>query len=186
MRVFANLKSGWRGWHENPIRMVAQLLVSFVIGQGIFWRFGYDQLGIAMNPKQEFGTGVKLAEQIDARLPSHPAVAWALKLVEIFADFGKMPLEGAAYARHGLVPDVVAAGVTQPLWSAIEGVEKTLGAVMHPERVDTPEQRRLSIGCIYGSLFRYLLASVVIMTGTYLNKFLTDPVERLLRFVLRR
>lgn len=186
MLLFANLKAGLAGWHENPIRMIAQLIVSFVVGQGVFWRFGYDQLGVAMNPKREFGAGVELADQIDKRLPQGPLTAWILKLIEILADFGKMPLEGTAYARHGLTPDVVAAAVTQPLWSAIEGVEKTVGAALHPERVNTPEQRRLSIGCIYGSLFRYVLALFVIMTGKYLNRFLTDPIEKLLRFAVKR
>ena len=172
-------------WRTNPRDMIARAVVSALIGQGIFWRFGYDQLGIGMDPKVQLGRGVQLADRVAEILPETATVAWSLKVIEIIADAGKMPLEGAALARHGLVPDVVAFLVPQPLWSLIETFEKLVGAVKHPERVNTPEQIRLSLGCIFGSMFRYMLAGLVIMFGTYLNRFMTNPIERLLCRVRR-
>lgn len=173
------------GWKTNPVRMIAQLIVSAVVGQVVFWKIGYDQLGVGMDPKKQFGLGVRIADDVARMLPDTAAVAWTVKALEITADFGKMPIEGAAYVRHGIVPDVVACAVTQPLWSAIEGVEKTVGVLLHPERVHTPEQVRLSLGCIYGSMVRYALGAAVIVGGRHLNRFLTDPLERLIRLGLR-
>lgn len=174
------------GWRTNPIRMVAQLITSFIIGQGIFWHFGYDQLGIGMDPKKQFGAGIKIAEKVADKLPGTARAAWVIKFVEILCDLGKMPLEGRAFAKHGIVPDVVAAAVTQPTWSGIEAAEKTLGVIMHPERVNTPEQIKLSLGCIYGSVFRYVLGSIVIVVGGHINRLLTNPIEQLLRLLLKR
>lgn len=186
MYVISGLKQAVAGWRENPFRMVAQLVASTIVGQAVFWRIGYDQLGVAMDPKREFGVGGRIADTVARRLPQTPAVAWTLKFLEITTDLGKMPIEGVAYARHGIVPDVVACVVTQPLWSGIEAIEKTLGTVTHPERVNTPEQIRLSLACIYGSLFRYGLGVGVIVFGAHLNRWLTNPIERLLRLAFNK
>lgn len=186
MMLKRNVLWSLREWREHPMRMVARAIVSLLVGQGIFWKFGYDQLGIGMDPKVQLGTGVKLADRAANWLPETARVAWTLKAIEIVADAGKMPLEGKAFARHGIVPDVVAFLVTQPLWSLIEALEKLVGAVRHPERVTTPEQIRLSIACIFGNCFRYVLAGFVIVTGGLLNRWLTDPIERLLTKSLRR
>lgn len=166
--------------------MIARAIVSALIGQGIFWRFGYDQLGIAMNPKRQFGVGIKVADVAARRLPSNAPMAWSLKVIEIIADAGKMPLEGKAIAKHGIVPDVVAFLIPQPWWSFFETSEKLIGVMVHPERVNTPEQIRLSIGCIFGSCFRYLLAGIVITRGASLNRYLTLPIEKLLHRVLTK
>lgn len=186
MLLVRSLTQSVAGWRQNPFRMLAQLIVSTIVGQALFWRVGYDQLGIGMDPKREFGVGSKLADKVASRLPNNATTAWVLKVIEILTDLGKMPIEGKAYARHGITPDVVACAVTQPAWSAIEAVEKTRGAIVYPERVNTPEQIRLSLACIYGSLVRYALGFLVIATGKYLNRWLTDPIEKLLRLVFRR
>lgn len=186
MLLLRSVRQSYQGWRENPFRMIAQLVTSTIVGQALFWRIGYDQLGIAMDPKREFGVGAKLADKVASQLPDTARTAWTIKTVEILADLGKMPIEGQAYARHGITPDVVACAVTQPLWSGIEAVEKTVGVLTHPERVNTPEQIRLSLACIYGSLVRYGLGFFVIATGKYLNRWLTNPIERLIRFQFKK
>lgn len=186
MLFLKSLRQGFMGWRENPFRMIAQLVTSAIVGQALFWRVGYDQLGIAMDPKREFGAGIKIADKVANRLPNTVQTAWTIKAVEILADLGKMPIEGQAYVRHGITPDVVACVITQPLWSGIEAAEKTVGVITHPERVNTPEQIRLSIACIYGSVVRYGLGFLVIMAGKQLNRWLTDPLERLLILLFKK
>ncbi|MCC7289205.1 hypothetical protein IT414_02325 [bacterium] len=131
-----------------------------------------------MNPTHQMGRLKQLAERLAEKVPDDPLWAWLLKALEIATDFGKCPIEGAVYLRHGIVSDAVAAGVTQPWWSVVEGAEKFNGALMHPERVNTREQIALSIGCTLGSLFRYLLAAIVWFGGGVINRQLTDRLER--------
>lgn len=179
--ILSGLQRAYCGWKDNPYRMASQLITSFVIGQGIFWRWGYDQLGIAMDTKKQFGLGQKVALKTNEMLPGTPAVSWAIKATEIACDAGKMPIEGNAYQRHGIVSDVVAAGVTQPLWSYIETCEKLFGIFVNPNKVHTRDQRLVSLGCIYGSLFRFGLGLAVIRFGARINRILTNPIEYLLR-----
>lgn len=150
--------------------MFRKLITSFAVGQGLFWTFGYDQLGLFMNPKKQFGLGQKLARSVAKYLPATPRVTWLVKLVEIATDFGKMPLEGEVYKRYGICPDVVACAATQPLWSLAEGIEKSLGVVLHPERVNTKQQLEVSLACIYGSIFRYGQAAALLYVGDWLDK----------------
>jgi len=176
--VARGVSSAYVGWRQNPLRMVAQLVTSVIIGQGVFWLVGYDQLGISMNPTHQMGRLKLVAEKLAAKVPDDPLWAWLLKLAEIMADFGKCPIEAAVYLQHGIVSDGVAAAVTQPWWSVIEGAEKLNGALMHPERVNTREQIALSIGCTIGSFFRYFLAAVVWLGGGAINRQLTNRIER--------
>lgn len=159
------LKTAKKGWKNEPKEMLSKLAFSAVAGQGLFWRLGYDQLGLFMNPKAQMGLGQQIAEKVYEHLPKTDSVAWTIKAVEIATDAGKMPLEGALYAKYGYAPDVVAALVTQPLWSALETGEKITGSLLHPERVTTPDGVKLSLSCIYGSLFRYGLSAILLMYG---------------------
>lgn len=109
-----------------------------------------------MNTKIQLGLGRKVAKAVYDRLPDSPLVPWMIKGAEIAADMSKIPVEGALYRRHGVVPDGVAALVSQPLWSAIETGEKLAGAFAHPEKVGQPESVKVSIGCIYGTAVRHL------------------------------
>ena len=168
-RIVSDIQDAARSWRQTPATMAGKVGLSFAAGQGIFWQAGYDQLGLFMNPKFQIGFGQRVADELYARLPHTPQMAWGVKLVEVLADAGKIPIEGALYRRYGIVPDGVAALVTQPLWSALETAEKITGAFVHPERVRQPEQVKLSLGCIYGSLFRYLLAGLFLLVGKSIN-----------------
>jgi hypothetical protein len=150
----SNLKSARRGWRDDPAEMAVKALLALVIGQ-TFWRLGYDQLGLFMNPRRQIGPGQALAAAVYRRLPPSPRTAWVIKALEITCDLSKLPIEGRLYRRRGFVCDVVATLVTQPLWSGVEAAEKLLGVIIHPERVATPEQVRVSLGCIYGTAVRY-------------------------------
>src|SRR5689334_18420222 len=94
-----NFMASLNAWRTNPARMFARAAVSAFIGQGIFWKFGYDQLGVGMDPKVQIGFGVRLANWLAGRLPNTATVAWSLKAVEIATDLGKMPLEGRALTK---------------------------------------------------------------------------------------
>lgn len=150
--------------------MFRKLVTSFVVGQGVFWTLGYDQLGLFMNPKKQFGLGQRIAKSIAKRLPSNQKMIWFVKLLEIGTDFGKMPLEGAVYKKYGICPDVVACATTQPFWSLAEGLEKTLGVVLHPERVNNKKQLEVSLACIYGSLFRYGQSAALLYAGSRMER----------------
>ena len=52
------------GWTHNPLVMVSKIAFSFLFGQAIFWIFGYDQIGIFMNPKKELGLGIKFSRHL--------------------------------------------------------------------------------------------------------------------------
>jgi hypothetical protein len=148
------------------MKRFTNIATSFLAGQAIFFIFGYDQWGLFMRPKVQLGFGQKVAHWAYDRLPHTSSFAWILKAVEIAADAGKMPIEGALFSRRGVVPDGLAALVTQPLFSGIETAEKVLGAALHPERVAEPYQMRMSLGCIYGSLFRYGLTAMLWVAST--------------------
>jgi hypothetical protein len=150
--------------------MDQKLLLSFLTGQAIFWRFGYDQIGLFMRPKVQLGAGQKIAGWAYNRIPPSLTSAWTIKVIEILTDAGKIPIEGAVYKKHGFVPDIVAALVKQPGWSVFETAEKLTGAVLYPKRVANPEQVKVSLGCIYGSVFRYALAGLLWQYGGHLNR----------------
>ena len=176
-----SLTQARNGWKNHPEEMAVKLGLSFIFGQGIFWVIGFDQLGLFMDPKIQLGLGQTIAAKVYRYLPATATVAWTIKALEILADAGKMPIEGAAYRRCGIVPDVVACAVTQPLWSLIEMLEKTAGVILHPERVTHPEQVQLSLGCIYGSLFRYALAGGLYRYGNSVYGYLGEPIARRVR-----
>jgi hypothetical protein len=184
-RIKSDLRETRLEIKERPAHFVSRVLVSFIVGQGVFWRVGYDQIGLFMDPKFEIGLGIRIANWIYEKLPPSPWMPWAVKSIEILADFGKVPIEGTVYRRHRVVPDGVAALVGQPLWSIIETVEKVAGAVLHPERVVQPESIKVALGCIYGSLFRYACAAMIWFAGEKINRVLVDPIERALFRVAR-
>lgn len=183
MFIVDNLKHAARGWRSNPPRMIAQIIMSFIFGQGLFWRFGYDQLGVFMNPKKQFGLGERVAARVYPLIPPTPAAAWTIKVVEIATDFVRGPVEGALYTRHGMTPDAVADVFTQPLWSTAEAAEKAIGAIMRPERVTTPEGVKLSLACIYGNVFRLGITGLLLLAGKYLTKHGTLVIEQKIRSI---
>jgi hypothetical protein len=185
MFIVSNVKLAAKGWRENPVRMVAQIIVSSAVGQGIFWRIGYDQLGVAMDPKKQFGVGEAIAEWAYPHLPHTATMAWTLKGLEVMTDFARGPAEGALYGDVGITPDGLANLFTQPLWSTMESVEKLIGAVVKPERVVAPEGVKLSIACIYGSIFRLALTVALFLVRKQLNRYGTRNIERLIRRVVR-
>lgn len=160
-RIVPALEQAQAGWQQDPKRMVGEILFSFICGQGVFWKFGYDFIGLAMKPRAQMGLGQTVGSAVSARLPKYPSVVWIVKAVEILADWGKIPIEGSLYRQTGVVPDAIACTVTQPLWSTLEVAEKLAGVLAYPERVNDPDQIRASIGSIYGSLFRYVLCGAI-------------------------
>lgn len=179
--VWKGLAAAIAGWTADPIHMFVAIAFSLVVGQGIFWIFGFDQFGWHLAPFKQLGLGVTVAEWIAARIPHTPTVIWTVKALEVLTDFGKVPIEGMLYIRFGFVPDGLAALVTQPLWSTIETAEKISGAIARPDIVVTSDQLRLSLGCIYGSLFRYAQSAVLWFFGATLYTWIGVPVESLLR-----
>jgi hypothetical protein len=182
--VIQGLSVAILGWQSDPVAMVAKVIFSLIFGQGVFWLLGYDQLGIFMSPFKQLGFGQTVANWVYDRIPATRNTAWAVKGLEILADFGKVPFEGAVYIRYGFVSDGLAALVTQPLWSTIETAEKLTGAIVYPERVFDPDQIRLSLGCIYGSLFRYGMALVMWFGGSALYGLVGTPIEHALHWAL--
>lgn len=175
--VVRSLQASKSGWRADPAKMISKIIFSFFTGQGVFWLIGYDQLGLFMNPKVQLGLGQKVADSVYGRIPHTATTAWVVKVIEILTDAGKGPIEGAVYRRHGFAPDVVATALTQPFWSTIEAAEKTTGALLHPELVNQPEQVRLSLGCIYGSIFRYFQAAFYWLTGGIIYRSFGRPIE---------
>lgn len=186
MFIVSNVKLAIDGWRTDPVRMIAQIPASFVVGQALFWPFGYDQLGLFMNPLVEFGNGERVAAAIYPLLPHTDMTAWTLKVIEILTDFARGPLEGVSYARHGLTPDALANVFTQPLFSTLEALEKLLGATIHPERVTTEAGTKLSLACIFGSLFRMGITVLIIVFGRYINYYLTRNIERAIHWSVGR
>jgi len=152
-------------WRDDPAKQVERAILSAIVGQGLSWGPGYDQLGVLMNTKVEFGLGQKVARAIFSELPESARVAWTVKIIEILMDASRIPVEAKLYRDYGVTPDIVADVVTQPLWTVIEVAEKAAGAIAHPERVVQPEAVKVSIGCIYGSAFRHLTGGLVFLIG---------------------
>lgn len=171
------LTVGVTSWKTDPFRMLADVLVSTVYGQGIFWTIGQDYIGVYMNPKLKPGLGHRLARLIKRQLPDNDALAWALKLIEIGLDATKIPVEGRLYAELGVIPDGWAALVTQPGWSYIEVVEKTSGILLYPDRVTVPGNVEDSISSIYGTLVRHLGSAILWRYGPAIRTKLGDRIE---------
>jgi hypothetical protein len=169
------------GWTTNPAAMITKILFSFLFGQAIFWIIGYDQFGLFMDPKKQLGFGQRIAEWVANKLNRTNTLAWTVKIIEIITDAGKIVTEGFLYIRSGFAPDALAVLVTQPLFSTIETAEKITGAIVNPQKVNTDDQLKLSIGCIYGSLFRYFMAGFLWVFGTGIYQFLGLPVETIIR-----
>lgn len=168
----AGVQLGVRRWRHDPVATAIDIGASST-GQMFFWTIGMDQIGIGMNPKWQPGYGHHLVSKL--RLPDSATMAWAIKIVEILSDASKMPFEGKLYAELGIVPDAVAAGFTQPLWSYIEVAEKVLSVAVYPERVNTPEQIQNSLACIYGTWTRHGLSLLFLVFGGKLRGKLTHP-----------
>jgi hypothetical protein len=173
-----------QGWASDPVAMISKIIFSFIFGQAIFWIIGYDQFGLFMDPKKQLGFGQKVAKRLQSNIPLKPSTSWLIKVLEIVTDAGKIPIEGLLYIRYGFVPDALAATITQPLFSTIETAEKISGAIISPKKVNTSEQIRLSIGCIYGSLFRYLMAGLLWIFGTALYALVGIPIESIISRVV--
>jgi hypothetical protein len=173
------VKLGITRWRVDPKATVLDVAFSG-IGQVWFWTGGQDFIGIGMNAKWLPGLGHRLAPMIQQRLPATAPTAWMIKVIEIASDATKMPIEGKLYRELGIVPDAVAALVTQPLWSGIEVGEKLIGIWLHPERVNTPEQVADSLSSIYGTWTRNLLSLLMLYRGRALRNKLGHPQTFLL------
>lgn len=176
------------GWQHEPAEMAVKLELSAVCGQGVFWLLGYDQLGFFMKPRWEFGTGRWVARRVRRHLPAGAAVAWTVKAVELSTDALRAFTEAKVYERHRMTPDVMTAFLTPGLWTlGYEVPEKLLGVLLHPERVNRPDQVELSLACIYGSLFRYAQALALYYAGDALYAKLGQPqvngLQRLLHHI---
>lgn len=184
-RIRSDLGQAAEGWQGDWPRMAAQLIVSAILGQGLFWKFGYDQLSIGGkgNRVMQVGFGRRLGRAAYRNLPHTRRALYAVKAAEVLADLGKCWTEGKTYDRYGLAPDVVAAAVTQPTWSLIEAVEKlaSMAATIGRYRAVDEEEFIVAISCIYGSFFRYGQAAVILALGDYIDQYLTVPLERSIR-----
>lgn len=184
-RIRSDLEQAARGWHNDWPRMAAQLIVSAILGQGIFWKIGYDQLSVGgkTNRVMQVGLGQKIGRAAYRRLPHTRRVLYAVKAAEVLTDLGKCYTEGMTYDRYGLAPDAVAVAVTQPAWSLIEAVEKlgSLALTFDRYREVDEEEFVVAISCIYGSFFRYGQAAVILALGDYIDEYLTVPIERAIR-----
>lgn len=170
-------------WKTNPSGASTDIVLSLV-GQAFFWTVGQDFIGVGMDRKWGPGLGHRIAPAIQRRLPESASVAWGLKVIEIASDATKMPIEGYLYREIGIVPDAVAAAVTQPLWSFIEVVEKITGCINHPERVNEPNQVADSISSIYGTWSRNALSLAFLRYGRAYRSKAGNPIERVLTHVL--
>ena len=166
-----SLKRARDGWRTNKKKMILKILVSFLIGQAFFWHFGYDQIGLFSNTKIQLGYGQTVAKTVYRHIPHDSEMAWAVKVTEIAADTGKIPIEGYAYLHYGIVPDAVADSCTQPVYSTGEVAEKITGAITLPGKVPRKQSVLISLGCIYGSLFRYSEVLVMWLIDKLLGSF---------------
>jgi hypothetical protein len=173
-----DMQDAYDGWRRDPIHMSTNLILSFIFGQGLFWKWGSDQISIGgKNPKLEMGLGQAVAEKVYDRIPHTPTMAWTLKAIEIAGDYSKCPIEGATYHKHEITPDIVSCGVTQPAWSRIETVDKIVGAIRDPGWVTSEKGMKLAISCIYGTLFRILQNAVLYVCGGWIRRYIGDPIE---------
>jgi len=150
---FDNLKSAHLSWRTKPLQ-TAQKIGQSAYGQLFFWTVGQDFIGVGMDKKWGPGFGHVLARRITRHLPQTVQAAWIIKFIEIASDATKMPIEGLLYQRDGVVPDAVSAAATQPLFSAVEVIEKIIGIIRHPERVHNQNQVEDSVSSIYGTWTR--------------------------------
>ena len=168
------VRLGVKRWQTDPAATAIDVGLSSV-GQALGWTLFQDYIGIGMKPLWRPGKLHGVASRTQLRLPFTAAIAWTLKMIEISSDATKMPIEGLLYRELGVVPDAVATLVTQPLWSAIVVVEKLIGIIRHPERVNTPEQMADSISSIYGTWTRNGLSLLLIWRGRQLRNMLGHP-----------
>jgi hypothetical protein len=185
-RITTNVRLAISGWKNEPEEMIAKAIVSFALGQGLYWKLGSDQLGISMDPKVTMGKGLSIGKVVYSRLPHTSEVAWGIKVIEIITDAARGPIEALVYERHGLTPDGVCTLITPPLWPYIEALEKTHGAIKYPERVTLDAQVAQSLANIYGNLFRYGHTGVLLIAGDHVNKRLTPLVTRALQALFRK
>lgn len=172
---FRGARAAIHNWPRHPGEMAIKIGMSLVLGQGIFWVFGSDQLGFFMDPKLEFGVGERIAGWVVPHLPPGAVTAWTLKVIEILTDGLRAITEGAVYHQHQMAPDGVAAFFTPGIWTGIYEVgEKITGVIVHPERVDTAASMRLSVSNIYGSVFRYAMAAAMYKYGGRLYDYVID------------
>jgi hypothetical protein len=179
--VRRTLRRAWDGWRQRPGEMAIKLGLSALLGQGVFWLLGYDQLGFFMSPMKEFGLGHGIANHVADWLPTGQAVVWIVKGVEISTDAARIFIEGKLYLKRGYVPDVVATLATSPLWQCYEVAEKLSGVLLHPERLNTRDQLVVSLACIYGNLFRYGLDAVLWFWGDDIYMGVRKGAPRLVR-----
>ena len=172
-------------WHANPEGMASRVITSAIVGQGVFWLLGSDQIGLFMNPKLRMGRGPSIGRFVYSRLPHTKTTARTVKVIEILTDASRAPLEGALYRRHGITPDAIATLVTQPLWSLIEAAEKIAGVVIHPERLEDDEQVIQSLANIYGNVFRWGLTGAIWAAASPINRRVSKPIEAKLRRTFR-
>lgn len=173
-------------WRDDPIKMTSKVVVSLAAGQSIGWLIGYDQLGLFMDTKKQFGIGAEVATAIVRYLPESTTVYGAIKALEILADAARIPIEGALFRRYQIVPDALAAVVTQPLWTTFEVAEKVSGVILHPERVNDPDQAIVSLACVYGSVFRIAVSLVIWKKGDSIYRYLGQPLEHGLKRIFGR
>jgi hypothetical protein len=183
MSIRSDVAGAAAGWRDDPARTWARLAVSFILGQGIFWRWGYDQVSIGRARAFEVGPGEDVAEWLWERMPHTVRALFVTKVVEIMADLGKCWTEGATYHRLGITPDVVACTVTQPLWSTIEAIEKagSMTYRLSDYRRYDEEEHKVALACIYGSCFRYVHAAAMLLAGPLITRYGTEPLTRLTR-----
>ena len=184
-RIKMDVQEAAFDWRTNWPRMAAQLIVSAILGQGLFWKFGYDQLSIGGKDKRvmQVGQGRRIGRMLYGYVPHTRQAIYAVKAAEILADLGKCYTEGRTYDVYGITPDAVACAVTQPAWSLIEAVEKLFSmaaTVRNYQEVDE-EEFVVAISCIYGSFFRYGQAAVILALGGYIDEYMTVPIEKAIR-----
>jgi hypothetical protein len=172
--LITGVKLGVTRWRTDPKATAIDVGVSS-IGQALGWTLFQDFIGIGMKPVWRPGLGHKLSPKLQKRLPATSTTAWTLKVIEIASDATKMPIEGRLYRELGVVPDAVATLVTQPLWSFIEVVEKLIGVIRHPERVNDPDQIADSISSIYGTWTRNGMSMLLIIGGRQMRNKLPHP-----------
>lgn len=183
--IFRGVMKALSGWWTDPLKMVATLIVAAIVGQGIGWIFGSDQIGFFMRIQFRVGAGVSFGQWLAGILPATTSTGWAVKLLEIAFDTLRIPVEAAVFFRHGFVPDVVATAVTQPLWTIIEVSEKIAGIAVNSRAIGTRPQIESSIISIYGSTFRLGQNLVLWFFGYQIYNFLTTLPKRILRWIVK-
>lgn len=170
------------GWREDRPLMIARIVVTFAVGQLVYWNAGgSDQFGVSMNPKKTVGLGPKVGQWVYPQLPHGSTTAWSLKAVEIVTDYGRGFTDGAVLRRHGITTDFLCVLIPAPWWPTIEAAEKAHGAIKHPDRVTTEAQQIQSIANIWGNLYRFLHAALLWVVGGYIARVAVNPLAAWLR-----